>query len=91
MAKFVLTIHSEEYLEKFKTFKFVRKGSPAFNTRSYKLKFIYESMADVSSHLKSEWKKYLARKMYHDIVINENASLATKHEIAEIYYNLCSK
>ena len=91
MGKIAKTIHNEEILEKLKIFKFVRKESPAFNTRSYKLKFIYESMADISSHLKSEWKKHLAREMYPDIVMNKNASLATKHEIAKIYYNLCSK
>ena len=93
MGKFVSSIHSEEDLEKIRrtgieTFKFVRKGAPAYNTRSRQLKFLYEGVDDVPTHLKTEWKIYLARKMYHDIVKNNKASLDTKNEIAEIYYNL---
>ena len=45
-------------------------------------------MGDVSTHLKTEWKKYLAQKMYRDIVNNKNASMATKLELREIYYSL---
>ena len=45
-------------------------------------------MDDVSTHLKTEWKKYLAKKMYRDIVNNKNASMATKLELQEYYYSL---
>ena len=93
MGKLVSSILSKENLDKLRstgieTFLYVRKGGPAHNTRSRKTKFIYESMGDVSTHLKTEWKKYLAQKMYRDIVNNKNASMATKLELREIYYSL---
>ena len=93
MSNLVSSILNKENLEKLRcsgieTFLFVRKRAPAHNTRSRKTKFIYESVDDVSTHLKTEWKKYLARKMYHDIVNNKKASLSTKLEMREIYYNL---
>ena len=44
-------------VEKLRKFKFIRKGSPAFHTRSYRIIFIYESIDDIPSHLKFEWKK----------------------------------
>ena len=78
-------------VENLRKFKFIRKGSPAFHTRSYKIIFIYESIDDIPSHLKFEWKKHIARQMYHNIVENKNASLVTKNELAKIYHNLCSK
>ena len=65
-------------VEKLRTFMFVRKGSPAFHTRSYKIKIIYESVDDIPSHLKFEWKKHIARQMYNNIVKNKGASLVTK-------------
>ena len=78
-------------VEKLRKFKFIRKGSPAFHTRSYRIIFIYESIDDIPSHLKFEWKKHIARQMYHNIVKNKGASLVTKNELAKIYHNLCSK
>ena len=78
-------------VEKLRKFKFIRKGSPAFHTRSYKIKIIYESIDDIPSHLKFEWKKHFAREMYHKIMKNKDASLVTKNELAKIYHNLCSK
>ena len=50
-------------MKALQAFLFCRRA-PAKNTRSHRIKIIFRSIQEIPPHLKTEWRKYLKRKIY---------------------------
>ena len=50
-------------MKALQAFLFCRRV-PAKNTRSHRIKIIFRSIQEIPPHLKTEWRKYLKRKIY---------------------------